>query len=142
MMMLTKDSSMMRESGTTILASDEVLELVPIKAGIDVDYYLQVHKENDVLGNIWDEHYENHLRKEISTGKAFYCSIYLVDTDEYIGYCGINNIDEEERDLAIELLKRHQQKGYGFRAMKCLIACRHVSVYTRIFVDMFPHTGR
>ena len=112
----------------SILGSDDVLELVPIRTETDVKNYLKVHKENDDWSAAWDANYENDLEKDILTGKSFYCSIYLIDTDEYIGYCGINNIEEEPWDLAIELLEQYQHLGYGYRAMACFMNCMKAEI--------------
>ena len=47
---------------------------------------------------------------------ALYCAIVI--DGSFAGYCGIKNGSCDPPELAIELLKSHRSKGYGYRAMK------------------------
>lgn len=105
----------------SILGSDETIEVAPLKTEEDLDNYLKVKKENDTLKGLWDDRYIQLLKDEVMSHSCFYCAIFLADCNEFIGYCGVNNINDAEWDLAIELTKEYQNKGYGYRAMRCLM---------------------
>lgn len=109
----------------SLLCSDEFIELVPITTDEDAKRYIQVRAENEITtaAFIDKDGYEKIMIDDVLDENTFYCSIYDVDTDDYMGYCGINNVNTEEWELAVELLKEYQGRGYGYRVMTTFMNC-------------------
>jgi RimJ/RimL family protein N-acetyltransferase len=57
--------------------------------------------------DMWETH--------IAENTANY-SIFDKTSREYVGYCGIKNLTQDNWEIAIELLKKFQGKGYGYNA--------------------------
>jgi len=80
--------------------------------------YIALQKENTIMPNAYKlEGFEDKLWEDMYDEKAFYTSIRRKNSDEYMGYCGIKNTQKNELELAIEILKEFQGKGYGKEAL-------------------------
>ena len=59
--------------------------------------------------------------KEALEHKHRYYAIYRNADHSFLGFCGINDIQDDPWELAVELLKKYHHQGYGYMAMKLLI---------------------
>lgn len=86
------------------------------------DYMLSVSYECSFLKHEFEnETYRKYLWEEFINEKvANYC-IYDKKTKEFVGYCGIKDLTREIPELAIELLSKYRQHGYGFQALSLLM---------------------
>ncbi len=86
------------------------------------DYMLSVSYECSFIKHEFEnETYRKYLWEEfIRENVANYC-IYTKDTNDFVGYCGIKDITREIPELAIELLSKYRQHGYGFQALSMLM---------------------
>ena len=80
--------------------------------GLKAHYSFSKHVyENEITRNsIWDEHIGY---------QALYCSIL---NNEYIGYCGIKNLQKNIWEIAIELKEEACHKGNGYEALSLFLA--------------------
>ena len=67
-------------------------------------------QEEGVCNKLWNEHKGN---------KTLNCSI--IKEGKYIGYCGINNINQEPWEIAIELQPEWTNKGIGRCAITAML---------------------
>lgn len=81
-----------------------------------------MYKEEEYLNMMWNEHIQD---------KSMMFTIEV--NGEYAGYCGINNLDRKNWELAIELLSKFRYKGIGFTAIGIMLS----EIKTRIGVDKF-----
>ena len=100
---------------------------------LDKDSFIQLQKETSMMKSmlkeesfrtmIWNEHTQpKSLMLTVETG------------GEYAGYCGIHNLANENWEIGIELLKKHQCKGIGYKAISAMLTeikkrlgiCRHL----------------
>ena len=86
------------------------------------DYMLSVSYECSFIKHEFEnETYRKYLWEEFINEKvANYC-IYDKKTKEFVGYCGIKDLTREIPELAIELLPKYRQHGYGFHALSLLM---------------------
>lgn len=86
------------------------------------NYMLSVSYECSFLKHEFEnETYRKYLWEEFINEKvANYC-IYDKKTKEFVGYCGIKDLTREIPELAIELLSKYRQHGYGFQALSLLM---------------------
>ena len=86
------------------------------------DYMISVSYECSFLKHEFEnETYRKYLWEEFINEKvANYC-IYDKKTKEFVGYCGIKDLTREIPELAIELLPKYRQHGYGFQALSLLM---------------------
>lgn len=68
-----------------------------------------------------DEKFREETWKEFLGKSSFVCSIYDRDTNKYVGYCSVRNMDKEAWELAIELKPDACHKGYGTEALVLLM---------------------
>ena len=112
-MRLPKDGAILAENDNILLkaVSEE-----------QKDYMLSVSYECSFLKHEFkNETYRKYLWEEfIRENVANYC-IYIKDTNDFVGYCGIKNLTVEIPELAIELLPKYRQHGYGFQALSLLM---------------------
>lgn len=96
------------------LVSDDVLLLKRMSED-EYPMYHQLFIENEFGSedNVIEAIFKSNL-----TDNCLYCTIFLQDFHEPIGYCGIKNAKQDPPELAIELLKAYQHQGYGYRAMQ------------------------
>ena len=86
------------------------------------DYMISVSYECSFLKHEFEnETYRKYLWEEFINEKvANYC-IYDKETKEFVGYCGIKDLTRKIPELAIELLPKYRQHGYGFQALSLLM---------------------
>ena len=98
------------------------------------DYMLRVSYECSFFKHEFEnDTYRKYLWEEfIDKNAANYC-IYINDTKEFIGYCGIKNLTREVPELAIELLSKYRNHGYGFQALSLLMDQFSVITGEKIF---------
>ena len=88
----------------------------------DKDDYIELQKELDTLNLeyfLGNDAYCNLIWKEHIGDKTLMCVIEV--NDEYVGYCGINNLVQDKWELAIELFQAWRQKGIGYLALRTMI---------------------
>lgn len=98
------------------------------------DYMLRVSYECSFCKHEFEnDTYRKYLWEEfVSENAANYC-IYINDTKEFIGYCGIKDLTREIPELAIELLSKYRNHGYGFLALSLLMDQFSVITGEKIF---------
>lgn len=114
------DKSILPQKGT-ILAEDEK---VILKAVSDEDYsdYMKVSYECAVMKSAFkEEAFKKDLWDSFLEDTAANYSIFNKVTGEYVGYCGIKNLNAENWELAIELLGKYRQQGYGYHALVVML---------------------
>jgi RimJ/RimL family protein N-acetyltransferase len=114
------DRSVLPDKGN-VLGEDDVVILYAISEK-DYENYMKVSfecssmkwafKDDEFKKGLWDN--------SLGENAAIY-SIFDQETGEYIGYCGIKNLSEDRWEIAIELLKNFQGKGYGYHALLILL---------------------
>lgn len=105
------------EKSMDVFTKDDVLILRGYREE-DNGYIRQIKKENSSSPNEYDddkvwEFSSNWLIDE----KSFVCSIIREDDNQYIGYISIKNSSSNLWEIAIELLEKQCNKGYGTRAL-------------------------
>lgn len=88
----------------------------------EYDDYMGVSYENSVMKSYFkDEEFKEDLWKTFIKDTAAMYSIIDKKTGDYVGYCGIKNLNEENWELAMELLERYQHQGYGYDALTLML---------------------
>lgn len=96
--------------------SDELLLCKPREG--DAENYIKLQRETTLMPSVFKmPGYEDFLREDFYDEKVFLVIIRQKSDDEFVGYCSIKNIKRERWELAIELLKKYQHKGYGRQAL-------------------------
>jgi RimJ/RimL family protein N-acetyltransferase len=74
--------------------------------------------------DMWETH--------IAENTANY-SIFDKTSGEYVGYCGIKNLTQDNWEIAIGLLKKFQGKGYGYNALVLMFNALKNLTGTRVY---------
>ena len=116
-----------------ILAENDDILLRAVSEG-QKDYMFRVSYECSFCKHEFEnDTYRKYLWEEfISENVANYC-IYINDTKDFIGYCGIKDLTREIPELAIELLSKYRNHGYGFQALSLLMDQFSVITGEKIF---------
>lgn len=114
------DRSVLPDKGC-VLGEDDVVILYAISEK-DYENYMKVSFEcSSMKGAFKDDEFKKGLWDNSLGENAAIYSIFDQETGEYIGYCGIKNLSEDRWEIAIELLKNFQGKGYGYHALVILL---------------------
>ena len=117
---LNFDNSILPKRGKLLAENNNVM----LKAVSDEDYedYMKVSYECAIMKSAFKE---DAFKKDLwesflsDTGANF--SIFDKVTGEYAGYCGIKNLNVENWELVIELLKKYRHRGYGYHAFVVML---------------------
>ena len=120
------------KDGMTLAKNDDIL--LRAVSEDQKDYMLRVSYECSFCKHEFEnDTYRKYLWEEfVSENAANYC-IYINDTKEFIGYCGIKDLTREIPELAIELLSKYRNHGYGFLALSLLMDQFSVIIGEKIF---------
>ena len=98
----------------------------------DYDNYIALQNENPVNARLLkDEKSREYYWNDHINANALMCSIII--NEEYVGYCGIKDINKECWEIAVELFGKNQRKGIGRAAMTSFLD----SIKERTGVDEF-----
>ncbi len=99
-------------------------EKIVLRAVTNEDYenYMEVSYECAIMRSAFKEDvFKKDLWESFLSDTAANFSIFDKLTGEYVGYCGIKNINVESWELAIELLKKYRHRGYGYHALVVML---------------------
>lgn len=118
-------------SGGDINNSDAHVQLRMIQEK-DRLKFIELQKEVYIMRfMLQDEEYQDMMWNEYIHGRSM---MFTIEADgEYAGYCGINNVFQENWEIAIELLKKFRQQGIGYTAIKIMLS----EIKARLGVDKF-----
>lgn len=117
---LNFDNSILPKRGKLLAENDKVI----LKAVSDKDYenYMEVSYECSIMRSAFREYaFKKDLWESFLSDTAANFSIFDKVTGEYAGYCGIKNINVENWELVIELLKKYRHRGYGYYALVVML---------------------
>lgn len=117
---LNFDKSILPKNGKCLAENDRVV----LRAISDEDYedYMEVSYECSIMrGAFKEDAFKKDLWESFLADTAANFSIFDKATGEYVGYCGIKNINVENWELAIELLKKYRHQGYGYHALVAML---------------------
>lgn len=117
---LNFDKSILPKRGKLFAENDKVI----LKAVSDKDYknYMEVSYECSIMRSAFgEEAFKKDLWESFLSDTAANFSIFDKVTGEYVGYCGIKNINVENWELVIELLKKYRHRGYGYHALVVML---------------------
>ena len=104
-----------------LLAEDEKVILKAVSEE-QKDYIMQVAYECSIIKHEFENKiYRKYLWEEFVDKNAAYYCIYDKKSKDFVGYCGINNLNKETPRLVIELLKSRRKQGYGYYALALLM---------------------
>uniref|UniRef100_UPI003219B332 GNAT family N-acetyltransferase n=1 Tax=Bacteroides congonensis TaxID=1871006 RepID=UPI003219B332 len=98
--------------------------MVILRTISDEDYedYMKVSYECAIMKSAFKEDtFKKDLWESFLSDTAANFSIYDKVSGEYVGYCGIKNINVENWELVIELLKKYRHRGYGYHALVVML---------------------
>lgn len=78
----------------------------------EYSYYKRWFEREEFVTALWED---------FLSETAFVCSVYKIDTGEYLGYCSIKDITRADLEVAIELLPEYCHMGYGTEALSLLL---------------------
>lgn len=99
-------------------------EKIVLRAVTNEDYenYMEVSYECAIMRSAFKEDvFKKDLWESFLSDIAANFSIFDKLTGEYVGYCGIKNINVESWERAIELLKKYRHRGYGYHALVVML---------------------
>ena len=107
-------------SGGNIINRDAYIQIRMIQE-TDKSRFIELQKEVYTMRSmLQDEEYQDMMWNEHIHGSSM---MFAIEADgEYAGYCGINNVFQENWEIAIELLKKFRQKGIGYTAIKIMLS--------------------
>jgi RimJ/RimL family protein N-acetyltransferase len=110
------DRSVLPEK-SCILNGNDKIELRAVSEQ-DFENFMAVSYENSAMKRAFkDDAFKMDMwETHIAENTANY-SIFDKTSGEYVGYCGIKNLTQNNWEIAIELLKKFQGKGYGYNAL-------------------------
>ena len=104
-----------------ILAENDMIFLAQPSEN-ELDQYVQVMKENSKNRDGFDDlAYKEHLWQELNRETGFFCSILRKSDGAFCGYCGIEDMEEEQWEISVELLKQYHRQGLGFQSLDLLM---------------------
>lgn len=104
-----------------IFAENDVVILTAPKED-EIKDYVQVLKENSEDRAVYDDPgYAEHMWKELNRESGLYLSIIRKADGLFCGYCGMEDLEEDEWELSIELLKCHHRQGLGYKALDLML---------------------
>jgi RimJ/RimL family protein N-acetyltransferase len=139
------DRSVLPEK-SCILNENDKIELRAVSEQ-DFENFMAVSYENSAMKSAFkDDVFKMDMwETHIAENTANY-SIFDKTSGEYVGYCGIKNLTQDNWEIAIELLKKFQGKGYGYNALVLMFNALEnltgVSVYrSRVDSDNYASQG-
>ena len=107
-----------------ILAEDDTIILRKPQE-IDRELFLTAEKENSHMRYMYEHEIfcKTMWEQHISDDSISY-SIIRKDDNQYLGFCGINNLNasfDTANEISIELLSQYCHKGYGYRALSLFL---------------------
>jgi RimJ/RimL family protein N-acetyltransferase len=110
------DRSVLPEK-SCVLNENDIIELRAVSEQ-DFGNFMAVSYENSAMKSAFkDDVFKMDMwETHIAENTANY-SIFDKTSGEYVGYCGIKNLKQDNWEIAIELLKKFQGKGYGYNAL-------------------------
>jgi RimJ/RimL family protein N-acetyltransferase len=110
------DRSVLPEK-SCVLNENDMIELRAVTEQ-DFENFMAVSYENSAMKSAFkDDAFKMDMwETHIAENTANY-SIFDKTSGEYVGYCGIKNLTQDNWEIAIELLKKFQGKGYGYNAL-------------------------
>ena len=99
-------------------------EKIVLRAVTNEDYenYMEVSYECAIMRSAFKEDvFKKDLWESFLSDTAANFSIFDKLTGEYVGYCGIKNINVENWELVIELLKKYRHREYGYHALVVML---------------------
>ncbi len=97
---------------------------VVLKTVSDEDYegYMEVFYECSFMKSAFKEGaFKENLWKTFLSDTAANYTIFDKATGEYVGYCGIKNLNAENWELVIELLEKYRSQGFGYHALVAML---------------------
>jgi RimJ/RimL family protein N-acetyltransferase len=114
------DRSVLPDKGC-VLGEDDVVILYAVSEK-DHENYMAVSFEcSPMKGAFKDDEFKKDLWNGFLGDNAANYSVFDKASGEYIGYCGIKNLSADRWEIAIELLKKFQGKGYGYHALVIML---------------------
>lgn len=117
---LNFDKSTLPRRGQLLAENDMVI----LRAISDEDYedYMKVSYECAIMRSAFKEDaFKKDLWESFISNTAANFSVFEKETREYMGYCGIKNVNVENWELVIELLKKYRHRGYGYHALATML---------------------
>ena len=117
---LNFDKSTLSRRGRLLAENDMVM----LRNISDEDYedYMKVSYECAIMKSAFKEDtFKKDLWESFLSDTAANFSIYDKVSGEYVGCCGIKNINVENWELVIELLKKYRHRGYGYHALVVML---------------------
>lgn len=114
------DKRILPKRGYLLAENDKVI----LRAISDEDYedYMEVSYECAIMRSAFKETaFRKDLWESFLSVTAANFSIFDKVSGEYVGYCGIKNINVENWELVIELLKQYRHRGYGYHALVAML---------------------
>lgn len=114
------DKSILSRRGQLLAENDRVM----LRNISDEDYedYMEVSYECAIMKSAFKEDaFKKDLWESFLSDTAANFSIFDKVSGEYVGYCGIKNINVENWELVIELLKKYRHRGYGYHALVVML---------------------
>lgn len=111
-----------KEKQMEIFTEEGRIKLIPFKDS-DKDSYIRIHRQ--YVSSIYDydyEEYRNVAFSQIMGEEGFYCGIYLMDTEDMIGYVGLKDTTKNLWELVIEIDSDYRFHGIGGESIKLFIA--------------------
>ena len=109
----------------------------------DNDSYIELEKETWVEVNLLED--ENEADKVWVNTFTMKTEITytILGNNEICGFCSIKHIDQDEKEISIEIFKCFQHQGVGYQALKILLEiCEkeyHMkSVKSKVYPDNYP----
>lgn len=117
---LNFDKSILPRRGQLFVENAKVI----LRAISDEDHedYMKVSYECAIMKSAFKENaFKKDLWESFLSDTAANFSIYDKVSGEYVGYCGIKNINVENWELVIELLEKYRHRGYGYHALATML---------------------
>lgn len=104
-----------------ILAEDDMVVLKMFHAEEFNSYMEVLFARNTAKAIYKDEQFRLRFWEEFLKDYFVTASIYDKESQKFVGYCSINDIREDDWEIAIELKTEYRQQGYGYRALNLFI---------------------
>lgn len=109
----------------------------------DKDSYIELEKETWVEVNLFKDENEADKVWANTFTRETEITYTILENTEICGFCSIKHIDQDEKEISIEIFKRFQHQGVGYQALKILLEiCEkeyHMkSVKSKVYPDNYP----
>lgn len=103
---------------TLIPASDEYKVAICNEFTAEVTKFMPFNPVGDI--KMTEEFLEN-ARQELIAGKSIHFCILNKETNEFLGVCGLHDIDTSVIEIGLWLKEKQQAKGFGTETVRALI---------------------